>query len=292
MTAATMTTTGVARLRQASPFSHVWAYLMLTAAGLFVALPMLVVVMQSLSTQREIARFPPTIIPMNPTLQSYSTILTTNSRLLLWLGNSLFTAGTYVLVVLIICTPAAYAFARLRFPGSSLLFGLLLLTLMIPSQVTLIPNYLLLHDLKMLNTFNALIFPGAANVFAVFLLRQFFIQIPHELEEAALLDGAGYWGRFRHVILPLSTNVLVALSIFTFLAHYNDVFWPFIVLNDSAKYTLPVGLSLLNSAYPGADQPVRLSASVLASIPTLIVYVVLQRHIIKGVNVVSGMSGH
>src|SRR5438876_356509 len=127
----------------------------------------------------------------------------------------------YTLVVIVVCAPAAYAFSRLHFPGNNILFSLLLITVMIPAQVTLIPNYLLMRDLKFLDTYNALIWPGAANVLAVFLLRQFFQQIPSELEEAAILDGASYWGRFWRVILPLSSNALTALAIFVFLAHYN-----------------------------------------------------------------------
>jgi multiple sugar transport system permease protein len=162
---------------------------------------------------------------------------------------------------------------------------------MIPSQVTLIPNFLLMRDLKFIDTFNALIWPGAANVFAVFLLRQFFMQIPQELEEAAILDGASYFGRFRHVILPLSTNALTALAIFVFLGHYNDLFWPFIVTNSIDMRTLPVGLTILNSAYAVTSRPLILAGAMFATIPILIVYIIFQRRIIKGVTVTSGMGG-
>jgi multiple sugar transport system permease protein len=190
----------------------------------------------------------------------------------------------------LICSPAAYAFARLRFPGNNALFAFLLITIMIPSQVTLIPNYLLMRDLKWLDTFNALIFPGAANVFGVFLLRQFFMQIPSDLEEAAVLDGATYWGRFWHVVLPLSTNALTALAIFVFLGHYNDLFWPFIVTNSLETRTLPVGLTILNSSYAGQYRPMVLSGAVLSTIPILIVYIIFQRRIIRGVTL-TGLAG-
>src|SRR5690606_28744163 len=142
---------------------------------------------------------------------------------------------------------------------------------------------LLMRDLKWLDTFYALIFPGAANVFGVFLLRQFFTSIPSELEEAAVLDGAGYFQRFWYVILPLSTNALVALGIFVFLGHYNDLFWPFIVTNSLETRTLPVGLAILNSAYAGQFRPTVLSGAVLSSIPILIVYIIFQRRITQGV---------
>jgi multiple sugar transport system permease protein len=259
--------------------------------SLFVVLPLLVVLSQSLMTNQEVNRWPPQIIPVTPTFTNFNTVLTQQDlQLGLWLRNSLIAATGYTTAVMIICAPAAYAFARLRFPGNNVLFGLLLVTVMIPSQVTLIPNYILMRDLKFLDTFHALIWPGAANVFAVFLLRQFFMQIPQELEEAAILDGASYWGRFRHVILPLSTNALTALGIFVFLGHYNDLFWPFIVSNSIETRTLPVGLTILNSSYAGQYRPMVLSGAVLATVPILVVYVIFQRRIIKGVTL-TGMGG-
>lgn len=147
-----------------------------------------------------------------------------------------------------------------------------------------------MRDLRWLDTFYALILPGAANVFGVFLLRQFFLHIPTELEEAAVLDGAGYFGRFWHVVLPLSKNALVALSIFVFLFHYNDLFWPFIVTNSLETRTLPVGLTILNSSYAGQYRPMVLSGAMLSTIPILIVYMIFQRRIIQGVTL-TGMGG-
>lgn len=254
-------------------------------------LPLLIIVSQSLMTNQEVNHWPPPIIPVAPTLDSYQQVLTQPDLMLpTWLINSLFAAASYTFVVLVVCAPAAYAFARLKFPGNNILFALLLITVMIPSQVTLIPNYLLMRDLKFLDSFNALIWPGAANVFGVFLLRQFFMQIPTELEEAAVLDGASYWGRFRHVILPLSTNALTALGIFVFLGHYNDLFWPFIVTNSLQMRTLPVGLTILNSSYAGQYRPLVLAGAVLATIPIIVIYIIFQRRIIKGVTL-TGMGG-
>ncbi|MFN8528145.1 MAG: carbohydrate ABC transporter permease [Anaerolineae bacterium] len=231
------------------------------------------------------------IVPSQPTLEGYQAVISQQDvRLDLWLRNSLFAASAYTLAVLVICTPAAYAFARLRFPGNKILFGILLVTIMIPGQVTLIPNYMLMRDLHWLDTFNALIFPGAANVFGVFLLRQFFMQIPQELEEAAVLDGASYFGRFWHVILPLSTNALAALAIFVFLGHYNDLFWPIIVTSSLETRTLPVGLSIIQSSYAGQYRPMILAGVVLSTLPILIVYAIFQRRIIQGVTL-TGMGG-
>ena len=267
------------------------AYGFLLVMSLFVIMPLLVAFSQSFMTNAAVNRWPPQLIPTEPTLENFHTVLTQQDlRLDLWLRNSLLAASGYTIAVLLLCAPAAYAFARLRFPGNKLLFGFLLVTIMIPSQVTLIPNYLLMRDLKWLDTFNALIFPGAANVFGVFLLRQFFMQIPQELEEAAVLDGAGYFGRFWYVVLPLSSNALTALAIFVFLGHYNDLFWPFIVTNSLETRTLPVGLTILNSSYAGQYRPMVLSGAVLSTIPILVVYILFQRRIIRGV-MLTGMAG-
>jgi multiple sugar transport system permease protein len=278
-------------LRQKPLFQNFGIYAFLIILTILVLFPLVFAFSQSLMTNQEVNRWPPPILPPSPTIENYITVFTQpDLKLLSWLRNSLFAAAAYTTAVLVICAPAAYAFARLKFPGNSLLFGLLLLTVMLPSQVTLIPNFLLMRDLKFLDTFNALIWPGAANVFGVFLLRQFFMQIPNELEEAAILDGASYWGRFWHVILPLSTNALTALGILVFLGHYNDLLWPLITMSSLENRTLPVGLSILNSSYAGQYRPMVLAGAVFATVPIVVVYFVFQRRIIKGVTL-TGMGG-
>lgn len=278
-------------LRNSAFFRYFPAYTFLIILSLFVIMPLLIALSQAFMTNQAVNKWPPQIIPSELTVENFQTVLTQQDlRLDMWLRNSLFAATGYTLAVLVICSPAAYAFARLKFPGNNILFAILLATIMIPSQVTLIPNYLLMRDFKWLDTFNALIFPGAANVFGVFLLRQFFMQIPQELEEAAVLDGASYFGRFWYVALPLSTNALVALAIFVFLGHYNDLFWPFIVSNSLETRTMPVGLTILNSSYAGQYRPMVLAGAVLSTIPILVIYVLFQRRIIKGV-MLTGMAG-
>jgi multiple sugar transport system permease protein len=278
-------------IRQSNLYQHLWTYLFLIVLGLFVLFPLAITISQSLMTTQQVNRWPPPFIPVTPTLSAYDHMFNRpDLKLPLWLGNSIYAATAYTLAVLVICTPAAYAFSRLKFPGRNILFALLLITVMIPSQVTLIPNYLLMRDLKFLDSFNALIWPGAANVFGVFLLRQFMQQIPQELEEAAILDGASYWGRFRYVVLPLSTNAITALAILVFLGHYNDLLWPFITMNTLEHYTLPVGLQILNSSYAGQDRPLVLAAAVFATIPIVVFYIIFQRQIIKGV-AMTGMGG-
>jgi multiple sugar transport system permease protein len=278
-------------IRRSSFYKRFWVYVFLIVLSAFVLFPLAIAVSQSFMTNQEVNRWPPKIIPTQPTIEAYHTVLTQQDvRLDLWLRNSLIAASGYTIAVLFLCAPAAYAFARLRFPGNKILFGFILATIMVPGQVTLIPNFLLVRDLHWIDTFYALIVPGAANVFGVFLLRQFFMQIPKELEEAAVLDGAGYFGRFRHVVLPLSTNALAALAIFVFLFHYNDLFWPIIVTSTLKTRTLPVGLSILNQSYAGQYRPMILAGAVLSTIPILIVYAVFQRRIIKGVTM-TGMAG-
>lgn len=272
--------------------SKIGTYVVLIVLSLFVIFPLSIAVTQSFMTNAEVNTWPPKLIPDNPTLEAFNRVVTQDDmRLDLWLRNSLIAATGYTISVLVLCAPAAYAFARLRFPGNNLLFGFLLITIMIPPQITLIPNYLLMRDLGWLDTFYALIFPGAANVFGVFLLRQFFQSIPSELEEAAVLDGAGYFQRFWYVILPLATNALVALAIFVFLGHYNDLFWPFIVTNSLETRTLPVGLAILNSSYAGQFRPTVLAGAVLSSLPILLVYIAFSRRITQGVMVTGGLAG-
>ncbi len=271
--------------------NYLGTYIFLIAIGILVLFPLSIAVSQSFMTNQEVNRWPPKIIPTEPTIESYRALFTQQDiRLDLWLRNSLIATIGHTAAVLVICTPAAYAFARLQFPGNKILFSLLLVTIMIPGQVTLIPNYMLMRDLKWLDSYNALIFPGAANVFGVFLLRQFFMQVPRELEEAAVLDGCGYLGRFWHVILPLSTNAVTALGIFVFLGHFNDLFWPIIVTSTLATRTLPVGLSIMQSSYAGQYRPMILAGAVVSTLPVLIVYIIFQRRIIQGVTL-TGMGG-
>ncbi len=266
-------------------------YVFLAILGLLVAMPLVLILSQSLMDNTTLYTWPPQVVTLAPNFGSYQTLFSQpDLQLGRWLFNSLFASASYTVVVLTICAPAAYAFSRLQFRGRNVLFFILLATIIIPSQVTLIPNYLLMRDLHFLNSINALIWPGAANVFAVFLLRQFFMQIPQELEEAAILDGCSYFGRFWKIILPLSSNALTALTIFVFLGHYNDLFWPLIVNSRVDMRTLPVGLAILNSSYGGSERPVLLAAAVFATVPILLVYSFFQRKIIQGVTL-TGMAG-
>jgi multiple sugar transport system permease protein len=165
----------------------------------------------------------------------------------------------------------------------------ILFTLMVPGQVTLIPVFLLIRNLGWLDTYHALIWPGAASVFGVFLLRQFFLSIPKELEEAAIIDGAGRFRIYWQIVLPLSRAAMIALMIFTFLGSWNDLFWPLIVLNRLEMRTLPVGLTVLNGTYT-QERALIMAGAIIASAPVLIFYGIFQRRIIQGV-MLTGMGG-
>lgn len=182
----------------------------------------------------------------------------------------------------LLCSMAAYAFARLRFPGRGVLFGVFLSVLMVPPQLFIIPQYQIMSSLGWLNTLQALIVPGLFSAFGVFLLRQFFLGLPRELEEAARLDGAGPVRIFWSVMLPLARPGLIALSVLVLLWSWNDLFWPLVVNTDPERLTLSAGLASLQGQFQ-TDYPVLMAGSLLASLPVIVVFVLLQRQFIQGI---------
>lgn len=272
--------------------STVVTYGLLILLLFIIVIPIFIIVSQTFQPNNTLYSYPPTIITTEPTAENWQGLFTREDLLITqWLANSLVAAVGHTLLVLAITAPAAYAFARIKFPGKNILFFLLLATLMIPGDTRLIPNYLVLRDLKLLGSIAALIIPGAANVFGVFLLRQFFMGIPVELEEAAIIDGATRFGVFWRIILPLSTPALVALSIFVFQANWNDFLWPLIVTTQIEQRTLPVGLSILQGAYGTQQRGLVLAAAIFSTIPVMGMYLVFQRQIIQGVTFTSGFGG-
>jgi ABC-type glycerol-3-phosphate transport system permease component len=197
--------------------------------------------------------------------------------------NSLKLAVAVTVGQLITCSLAAYAFARLEFPGKNLLFVLLLSALMIPGQVTLVPLFILMRQLGLYNTHAALILPALINPFGVFLLRQYFLTIPGELEDAARVDGANVFTIYFRIILPLSGPVLTTLAILTFVSMWNSYFLPLIMINNPQLQVLTVGLTLLRGQYgAGALGPVA-AALAMAIVPVLVIFLLLQKYIIKSI---------
>ncbi|MFI5375651.1 MAG: carbohydrate ABC transporter permease [Candidatus Rokuibacteriota bacterium] len=273
-----------------------WA---LTAALLALAVlwlsPIAWVVVTSLKPSENIIRLPPEWIPWPATGAHYYEVLFGSSRTAR-IGrafvNSLVVATGSVLVVLATSAMAAYPLARMRFPGRDLVFVMLVGSLMIPNAVLLVPQYVLTQRLGWLSTYQGLIVPEAAMLFAfgVFLLRQFFLTMPRELEDAALIDGAGPWQVFSRIILPLSQPVLAALAIFAFRSAWNDFLWPLIAVNKPEMFPLPVALALLRSAYSSESYGPIMAGAALSALPLLVVFIVANRRIVEGVRL-SGLKG-
>lgn len=229
-------------------------------------------------------------IPQPPTLQNFYKIFADPLiPLTRWFINSLLVASIGTIVVLFVSSLSGYAFARLQFPGKSFLFALLIFSLMIPTAITLIPSFLLLRDLSLLDTYHAIWWPAAATVTGIFLLRQHFYAIPSDLEDAARVDGAGKFRIFWQVCLPMVTNSLFALAIFTFLALWNDLFWPLIVLTKQDVLTLPIGLVVLQQG-SYIQRGLAFAGAFVATVPVLIFYAIFQRKIIAGITT-AGLAG-
>ncbi|MBB2986713.1 carbohydrate ABC transporter permease [Terracoccus luteus] len=199
-----------------------------------------------------------------------------------WLGNSVVIAVSSVVLTLVINVMAGYAFAKLRFPGRTVLFLMIISTLMVPVQVIMVPQFQIVIDLNLLNTTWGVVLPRLAEAFGLFMARQFFLAFPDELLEAAKIDGAGHFRTFWSIVLPLSKPLVASLIIFTFMWRWNEFVWPLIVLDDPNAYTLPVGLQFLISQFSSNFGPL-LAMSFLSIVPMLIVFAVFQRYFVEGV---------
>jgi len=272
----------------------VLAAVMVVVAALWL-MPAAWVLVTSLKHAENIIRMPPEWIPWPPTLAHYVEVLFSSSRTAR-IGraflNSVIVSLSSVAVVVITSAMAAYPLARMQFRGRDAIFALLVGSLMIPNAVVLVPQYVLIQRLGWLSTYQGLIVPEAAMTFAfgVFLLRQFFLTIPRELEDAARIDGAGTWRVFTRIVLPLSQPVLAALAIFAFRSAWNDFLWPLIAVNRPEMFPLPVALSLLRNAYASESYGPIMAGATLSALPLLLVFLVANRRIVEGVRV-SGLKG-
>ncbi len=254
------------------------------------AFPIVWMYLTSFKTIEESRSIPINLIPTELTVRAYQLIFAdAQNPVLVWALNSLMAAAGHALLVIVVASMAAYALARMKFRGQRFIFGLIIATLFIPGFIFLMPNYLLMNELGWLDTLLALIVPGAAGAFGVFFLRQFFMGIPRELEESALIDGANTVQILTKVILPISRPALVTLGVLSFLANWNDFVWPIFVLFSPERLTLPAGLASLKGAY-NIDYPVIMAAATIASVPVLILYIFVQRYVIEGV-ATSGLKG-
>jgi multiple sugar transport system permease protein len=263
-------------------------YATLLLVTMFFLLPLFWMIATSLKPFAEWVQ--PNWIPRNPTLNNYRSIFADPTLpALRWFFNSLFVATAFTVLVVFIDALAAYAYARMEFPGRNLLFGLLLATLVMPGIMFLVPNYLTVNRLGWLNSYQGVIAPGLSGVFGVFFLRQFFQSIPRELEEAARIDGANTWTTFFRVVLPLARGALATLAVITFLTSWNDFLWPLLIMNDREMQTLPVGLATLQGQYT-FDYGRLMAGAAITAAPVLLIYFLLQRYIVQSV-AMTGLKG-
>lgn len=227
---------------------------------------------------------PPDILPIHADFSNFQRLFSTAADYWSWAGNSLIIALTITLFHIIFDTLAGYAFAKKQFPGKNLLFWLLIGTMMIPSYVTFIPMYIVTQNVGLLDTLWAVILPGFAGVFGIFLLRQYIQTIPTELIEAARMDGCGELRIFWYVIAPLAKPAIAAQAIMTFVQHWNDFFWPLIVLQSSNNYTLPVGVAGLQGEF-AKDYGIIFAGAALAAIPMVVFFMLFQRYFLSGVRI-------
>ncbi len=267
--------------RQRERITRVMLYVLLVVGAFLAILPMVWMVSASLMPSGEASTFPPHFFPSTVTFAHYTDLFT---RLNLGrnLLNSTFVAFVVTFASLFINSLAGYAFAKLRFRGRDRLFRVLSTGLVLPVQVAMLPLFLLLKNMGLINTYWGVIIPGLASIFGIFLVRQYTLSIPDEMLDAARVDGASEFRIFWSIVIPGIAPILATLSIWTFLATWNDFMWPLIVLADASHYTLPVALANLSGEHV-QDTELMMAGSVLTVIPVMVVFLFLQRYYIQGV---------
>ncbi|MFI7387725.1 carbohydrate ABC transporter permease [Streptomyces sp. NPDC049813] len=264
------------------------AHVLLTLGAVVTVFPLVWELLTSFKSFGESVQVPPTILPAHWDFSNYAKVfdgVPFGQQFL----NTLVMAVLRTAAQLLLCSMAAYAFARIRFPGRGAIFLGFLAVLMVPGQLFLLPQYQIMQSLGWLDSMQALVVPGMFSAFGTFLLRQFFMGLPGELEEAARLDGANPFTVFWRIALPLARPGLLALGILTFLWSWNDLMWPLIVNTDPAKMPLSAGLASLQGAHL-TEYPVLMAGSLLATLPVIVVFVAMQRQFIQGI-AFSGMKG-
>jgi ABC-type glycerol-3-phosphate transport system permease component len=281
--------------------SHRWRtlrrgllYMLLVGATLLALASLLWMTSSAFKPEGEIMSYLPCWIPPSPTLQNFRYILA-NFAFGRWWLNSIIAAVVSTSLVLVLDSLAAYAFARLEFRGSQLLYGVILSMLMVPIQVTIVPLYLLFSSVHLVDTLAAILLPTTGNVTGIFLLRQFFRSVPREFEEAARIDGASHLQIWRLIMLPLSRPALMSVAIITFISSWNNFLWPLVISYSDASRTLPVGIGQFFGGASGvsgsapAFGPV-MAAALLATLPAILVFLILQSYFVRGITM-SGLKG-
>lgn len=258
-------------------------HLLLALGAVLALLPLVWMVSASLMPAGEASTYPPRLFPRQVTLEHYVALFT-RLNLGRYLLNSTLVAGVVTGVSLLVNAMAGYAFAKLRFRGRDRIFRVLAAGLVVPVQVSMLPLFLLMKQLGLVNTYAGVIIPSLASIFGIFLIRQYAVSIPDDLLDAARMDGASELRIFRSVVLPAIVPILATLAIWTFLGTWNDFMWPLIVLSDDAHYTLPVALANLAGEHV-QDTELMMAGSVLTILPVMLVFLFLQRFYIQGIMV-------
>lgn len=271
-------------------------YIVAIAASILFMLPFAWTVFSSLKTPSELYMFPPRWLPATPRFENYAEVFTI-SPFGRWLWNSVFVAVLATFGSVLSAAVTGYSFARFRYPGRDLIFLITLSTLMLPSEVTLIPLYLLFNKIRWLDTYLPLIVPAyfGGGAFLIFMMRQFFMTIPMDLDEAARIDGAGYLRIFSQILLPLSGPVLATAAVITFIGDWNAFLFPYIILNDKMKFTIGIGIKYFQTIAANIDsmeprENLLMAASLMMTAPIIVLFFTAQRYFVRGI-VMSGIKG-
>ena len=275
---------GVGSSRVGSVISQI----LLSLVALLFLVPIIWMVLSALKPSAEVFTVPPTLFGSEILFSNFAEAWNylPFGRFIL---NTIWVAGVGTLITLVASVTAGYAFARLNFKFQGGLFILYLSTLIVPQEVIVIPMFLVMQQLGWVNSYKALILPWAFTAFGTFLLRQFFITIPRELEEAAKIDGCGHLRILRNVIVPVATPAIAVLAVFTFITYWNSFLWPLIIVNDTSKMTVPLGLQLF-LGQQGQRWELLMAAATISMVPTVILVLALQKYLIKGI-ALSGLGG-
>lgn len=284
-----------------SQLSKILTYAILIFVAVTSLFPMYWLFNTALTPASSTVKLPPDIIPANATFDNFGAIVKASGiakipipgsdqvwpvpRLYLWFINTAFITLVSTAIHLLFDAMAGYAFAKRKFPGSNLLFALILAALMIPPQVTLVPLYLMITQWKLVNTFAGVILPGLADVIGIFLLKQYIQTLPSELEEAARMDGASEWMIFSKIIVPLSTPAMAVTAIFSFQRYWNSFIWPLIVLQSPDLFTLQVGLSFIHTSEFGTNYGLLMAGAALAAIPMILFFFAFQKYFMQGLRI-------
>ncbi|KAD4060197.1 ABC transporter permease subunit [Arthrobacter yangruifuii] len=268
------------------PFSA--AHLLLLPVSLLFVLPFVQMFLTSVTPEAEINRFPPAFIPSHITFAGFEKLFA-ESDILRWTGNTVLVSAVAIISNIVLCSLAGYGFARLKFAGRDIGFLAILATIMIPTQLLMIPTYIMFSKLGLIDTLGAAMVPWLASTFGIFLMRQFFLSLPAELEEAAMIDGATRWQVFFRIIMPLAKPAIATLAIFTLLGSWNDLVWPLIAINNADAFTLQLGLSNFQGTRR-TEWSLLMAGNVVATLPLILFFLFAQKQFIATMTF-SGLKG-